>query len=156
MKNIDLRVKHETVDCVHYSVKYCTVNIYLMIPVKSYISWLTVTAVNLRYYFITILYSFFQELPVLRDVGRDFFHFFSLTGLFLSPSISIWTIFDFDFQLQSRICTISCQEIDSQESILPGWESIPGLLKRFTNYSTKLLLENRFFAFSTLNISGEL
>jgi hypothetical protein len=40
-------------------------------------------------------------------------------------------------QARARICkSLRMPEIDSGESILPGWESIPGLLKRFTNTGT--------------------
>ena len=37
------------------------------------------------------------------------------------------------FKIISCLCTFKEPWIDSEESISPGWESISGLLKRFTN-----------------------
>ncbi len=60
-----------------------------------------------------------QRLSVCREQGKDYSR----------QSKTPKTVF---------ANVLGAQEIDSEESIPPGWESIPGSLKMFTNMDSKL------------------
>jgi hypothetical protein len=52
------------VDYVQYKILY---TLYLVIPVKSYISWLTITAVNQQYSTILFLFLFLFSTPFSKN-----------------------------------------------------------------------------------------
>jgi hypothetical protein len=56
---------------------------------------------------------------------------------------------------RARICKrLRRPGIDSEDSIPPGWESIPGLLNRFKNTGSGMAMEEAVIAFVKREISG--
>jgi hypothetical protein len=79
---------------------------------------------------------FFRFLNVYTVIENIFGHTFLEKNSFLVDTF-IASDCDQQFKIRARICKrLRSIGIDSKQSIPPGWESIPGLLKKFTKWES--------------------